>query len=390
MRGLAVLGILAVNAPFFAAPWQTALNPTLPPLAIDAHTAWSWFVPHVFFEGKFITLFSMLFGASLYLVGGDRSDPVRERIVIRRVAWLALFGAIHGAFIWYGDVLLLYAASGAILMLLRGWTARALLTLGVGIYLTTSFWEAYRGLQLEHAPPASAQAVRAFLWEPAPREIAYWAEMFGGGFLQSLLANMQMWAGFAFATLKSGIPHTIGVMMIGMGLFKIGFLSGGAPRWVYWLSVGIAALALIGVSEQALQSSAAGFDFIVVNARTGLLNHAVVILISLGYASALVLCVQANILPFVTNALAPVGRMAFTNYVAQSLIMTAIFYGGRGPGLWGALDRPTLMLVVPVVWAAQLIWSTLWLRSFEMGPLEWVWRRLSYARPVAFAKTAVA
>jgi uncharacterized protein len=80
--------------------------------------------------------------------------------------------------------------------------------------------------------------------------------------------------------------------------------------------------------------------------------------------------------------------MAFTNYIAQSLIMTAIFYGGRGFGLWGQVDRPTLWLIVLAVWAVQLIWSPLWLSKFKMGPLEWLWRRLSYARPLAMARAA--
>jgi uncharacterized protein len=78
--------------------------------------------------------------------------------------------------------------------------------------------------------------------------------------------------------------------------------------------------------------------------------------------------------------------MAFTNYIAQSLIMTTIFWGGRGFGLFGEVDRPTLWAIVLAVWAVQLVWSPLWLSRFQMGPLEWLWRRLSYAKPVAIGK----
>ncbi len=77
--------------------------------------------------------------------------------------------------------------------------------------------------------------------------------------------------------------------------------------------------------------------------------------------------------------------MAFTNYIAQSLIMTAIFYGGRGLGLYGEVGRDGLMAIVVGVWLLQLIWSPLWLARFKMGPLEWVWRRLSYGKPLAIA-----
>jgi uncharacterized protein len=80
--------------------------------------------------------------------------------------------------------------------------------------------------------------------------------------------------------------------------------------------------------------------------------------------------------------------MAFTNYLTQSIIMTTIFWGGRGFGLFGEVDRPTLMAIVLAVWALQLIWSPLWLSRFSMGPIEWLWRRLSYGRPVSMAKAA--
>ena len=212
--------------------------------------------------------------------------------------------------------------------------------------------------------------------------------MFGGDFWQSLVANTHMWAGFAFGTLKSGIPHTLGVMMVGMGLFKTGFLSGAAPRWVYGVFIAVGASALGAVAYQAVLNYRAGFDFVLMQSHGAVVNPVLAILISLLYASTLILCVKMGALQFVTDALAPVGRMAFTNYIAQSLLMTGVFYGGRGPGLWGELDRPTLIAIVPAVWAIQLIWSPLWLRYFEMGPLEWVWRRLSYAKPVAFAKKA--
>ena len=125
-------------------------------------------------------------------------------------------------------------------------------------------------------------------------------------------------------------------------------------------------------------------------ARGALLNPTLSILITLMYASVLILCVQLGVLSVITNALAPVGQMAFTNYVAQSLIMTAIFYGGRGLGLYGEVNREALLAIVAAVWALQLIWSPLWLAKFRMGPLEWVWRRLSYGRPVAIGNAATA
>jgi uncharacterized protein len=185
------------------------------------------------------------------------------------------------------------------------------------------------------------------------------------------------------------VIRTAGVMMIGLDLFKSGFLSGRAPVWLYLLSVAVAAGALAVVGYQAMVNWNARFE--IVHMLTGgiMANVALSIFVSIGYAALLILIVKAGI-GLITGPLSAVGRMAFTNYIAQSLIMTTIFYGGRGFGLWGEIDRVTLWGVVVAVWIAQLIWSPLWLAKFQMGPLEWLWRRLSYGRPVAMGKAAPA
>ena len=102
--------------------------------------------------------------------------------------------------------------------------------------------------------------------------------------------------------------------------------------------------------------------------------------VALGYVAGLALLLASPRWSVVPCVLAPVGRMAFTNYLMQSVIMTAIFYGGRGPGLFGQPDRPAQALLVLVVWLVEIVWSHLWLRRFDTGPFEWVWRRL-YRRP---------
>jgi uncharacterized protein len=202
--------------------------------------------------------------------------------------------------------------------------------------------------------------------------------------------NINTWLTFISNALIGLIPRTAAVMMIGMALFKLGFLSGNAPRWVYGLMLALGAAALAVVGWQAWLNWQAQFDPLHMIGRGTLANTALSIFVSLGYASLLVLLVKAGA-RFLTEPLAAVGRMAFTNYIAQSLIMTTIFWGGwRGFGLWGEVDRPTLWAIVLAVWALQLIWSPLWLSRFEMGPLEWIWRRLSYGKPVRIAKPAPA
>lgn len=390
LRGLAILGILAVNAPFFAAPWLTAVNPNLAPLAIDQSNAWSWFVPHVFFEAKFITLFSLLFGASLFLVGGERSYKARGKVLRRRLSWMLVFGIVHGAAIWFGDILLVYAVAGFFVMFARSWTPRTLMIVGTLVYVLLAGLGLLAGAAVSMIPPDALDQMRVEMWQPTASSVAATIEGFGGTFTQSLRANFGVWTDFVPFELMSTVPRTIAVMMIGLALFKWGFLSGGAPVWLYGVVIATGVAALVAVAYQAQLNFAAGFEFVHMQARGALLNPTLSILITLMYASVLILCVKLGVLSVITNALAPVGQMAFTNYVAQSLIMTAIFYGGRGLGLYGEVNREALLAIVAAVWALQLIWSPLWLAKFRMGPLEWVWRRLSYGRPVAIGNAATA
>lgn len=393
MRGFALLGILAVNAAFFAAPWQTAYDPTLAPLAIDEGNMGSWFVMHVFFEFKCITLFSMLFGASIFLVGGELSDKVRGAILRRRLFWLLIFGLIHALLIWYGDILVTYAITGFLVLLARSWKPGTLMIVGVVLYLLALLVQNLLALFYPMIPADQIGVVQdqlSAVFALSAEELARQQAAYQGGLVSGLQENATTWTTFITSSILVMIIRTAGVMMIGMSLFKMGFLSGNAPNWVYGLMLAIGAAALALVGYQALLNWDARFDMIHMMTRGQFVNSAVSIFVSIGYASLFVLLVKAG-LRFLTEPLAAVGRMAFTNYIMQSLIMTTIFWGGmRGFGFWGEVDRVTLWAIVLAVWALQLIWSTLWLSRFEMGPLEWFWRRLSYARPVRIAKTAAA
>lgn len=390
MRGFALLGILAVNAAYFAAPWQTGTDPLLPPLAVDESTLWTWFIMHVFFEFKCITLFSMLFGASIYLVGGERSDKARGAILRRRLFWLLVFGLIHALLIWYGDILVTYAVTGFIVLLARSWRPTTLFIVGVVLYLLSLLLQHALGLFYEVIPPEQMGPLReqlAAIFSVPPEELARMREAYQAGVLSGLQENATTWVNFISNALIGLVARTAGVMMIGMALFKWGFLSGNAPTWLYGLMLALGASALALVGYQAWLNWEARFELMHMMTRGSFINTAVSIFVSIAYASLFVLLVKGGA-RLLTEPLAAVGRMAFSNYIAQSLIMTTIFYGGRGFGLWGEVDRVQLWGIVLGVWVLQLIWSPLWLARFQMGPLEWIWRRLSYARPVAIAKPA--
>lgn len=390
MRGFAVLGILAVNAAFFAAPWQAAIVPTQPPLAINEQTLWSWMLMHVFFEMKCITLFSLLFGASIFLVGGERSDKGRGAVLRRRLFWLLIFGLIHALLIWYGDILVTYAITGLLVMFARSWKPSTLMIVGTALYLLSVALQSILGLLFGVLPPEKIGPIMAELegvFALPPEEFERMRDAFQAGAVSATQENISIWLQFIGNALFGLVIRTAGVMMIGMALFKMGFLSGRAPGWLYGLMLAIGAAALSVIGYQAWLNWQAGFELTHMMGRGMMANTALSIFVSIGYASLFVLLVKAGA-RLLTEPLAAVGRMAFTNYIAQSLIMTTIFYGGRGFGYWGEVDRPTLWAIVLAVWALQLIWSPLWLSRFRMGPLEWIWRRLSYAHPVSMAKAA--
>jgi uncharacterized protein len=176
------------------------------------------------------------------------------------------------------------------------------------------------------------------------------------------------------------IPQTLGLMMIGLALFKAGFFVAGwsTDRYASLIGLGAAALAITGWlcwREDVLAGPVPG-------------GHAALLFLapfaSLAYASSLILLLRGAAAKWLAP-LAATGRMAFTNYVMQSVLMTSIFYGGRGAWM-GRVDRPGLWLIVFAVWALQLTLSPSWLARFEMGPLEWIWRCLTVGHFVPLLK----
>ena len=392
MRGFALLGILAVNAAYFAAPWQAAFDPLMAPLAVNAETMWQWWVMHTFFEFKCITLFSMLFGASIYLVGGERSDKTRGAILRRRLFWLAIFGLIHGLLIWYGDILFHYALVGFLVLFARSWKPTTLFIVGGIVYVLSFAMQTMNGPLMAMVPQDQLQPILEDLdaiFAVSQADFERMQAAYTGGVVSAVQENVSTWVDIAGHSILGLMPRTISVMLIGMALFKVGFLSGRAPVWLYVVMVLIGAASLALVGYQALINWNLEFERIHMLGAGVAANAGLSIFVSIGYASLFVLLVKAGA-KLLTEPLAAVGRMAFTNYIMQSLIMTTIFYGGRGFGLWGEVDRLTLWAIVLAVWALQLIWSPLWLSRFEMGPLEWIWRRLSYGKPVRIGKAAAA
>lgn len=386
LRGWAILGILAVNAAAFAWPLAAETSEAARPYALTGANAWGHWVVDIFFADKFRTLFTMLFGVSVFLVGGERFDEARGRLLRRRLFWLAVIGLIHGLAFWFGDILLHYAYCGLLMMVMRSMKARSLIWIGG---LITLLW----GLVATLAPLGAAQMGPEFAAKFAAGGPQATAEQ-----ISAVIEAYRVVPGMWIENAKSWVlvqgasvfllPVTVPLMMLGLGLFKAGFLHGRSPVWVYLLIVAAAGANLWIFGTAALTDIAAGPGE---DPTHGVFAAAggMAPLITLGYASVLILLTRFG-LKALTGVLVPVGRMAFTNYLTQTLIMSTLFYMPWGPQWFGTMGPGQLWSVIGAIWLAQLIWSPLWLSAFQMGPLEWVWRCLTYGRMVPILKRKAA
>lgn len=377
VRGLSILAILLVNAIAFAQPFAVYSQPELSPLPLSHADLTVWWITETFFKEKFITCFTLLFGVSVYLVGRDRNpaDPAYRTPLFRRLAWLVVFGLIHGALIWHGDILLAYALTGFVFWRWRDAPAPRLLAWGIALFLAGA---------AVLLGPNIATSLRGEHVIAVNGDLAGLTARMRGPFLVSMAQNAVVWGRSAIQEVLAYMPSTLGLMMIGLGLFKSGILRGEARTRTYLWLMAAGMVSLIPIGWQARVTMADGFPFPEIFGLYALANDLLCLPVSLGYIGALVLVGRTQIGGMALYPLACAGRMAFTNYLMQSLIMTGLFYGGRGlfggGGWFGEMNHAALVPIVVAIWIGQLVFSTVWMAWFRYGPFEWGWRCLTYAR----------
>lgn len=376
IRGFALLGVLLVNAPHFASAPATILNPGHPAFATGDGPQWTWLWIHVGFEYKSITLFSMLFGASLCLVGGSGRDETQSRTVQWRLFWLAVFGLVHGLLIWWGDILLSYAIAGALVVGARGWSPRSLILAGAALTAISIVMLALASLPLYLMSDSERATVIATHYAPNVNAIAATVASWTGSVIDTRLQNASTWVDWQIQLLAMLTPRTAGLMLIGMGLFKCGFLSGQLRTQTYLIAIVTGGGALAVLAVHAWVTDSAGYPLAQTLGSDSILTATLSVFVALGYASVLVLALRLRFMVRATAALSAFGRMAFTNYLMQSVVLSAIFWSGPGLGLYGQLDRDQVAVVAVVLFAAQVAASLAWLTFLSSGPLELLWRRL--------------
>lgn len=380
LRGFALLGILVMNIQFFAMPAAAYFNPTAYG-DLTGVNRWVWILSHLLTDHKMMNIFSMLYGAGIVLLT-DRLAAREEhplRIHYRRTLWLLMIGLVHAYLIWAGDILTVYAVTALVVVWFRKLRPTWLVVWGILFLSISSAIMLLGGWSLPKMPPEQAAALIAD-WEPAAAELNAELAAYRGGWLAQMeprvAESLSMHTGGIFAW---GFWRSGGLMLLGMAFFKWEFFSAKRSRRFYLilLLVGLG-IGLPIVAYGIVQNFAQGWTF--VYSRFGIgyqYNYWASILVSLGYVGGVMLIVQANLLARLTSALAAVGRMALTNYLLHSIIATTIFYG-HGLGLFGNVNRIGQILIVFAIWLVQLLISPWWLAHFRYGPVEWLWRSLTY------------
>jgi uncharacterized protein len=379
LRGFALLGILVMNIQSFAMIYSAYLNPTAYG-NLEGINLWVWLVSHVFADQKFISLFSMLFGAGIVLMaqhvetGGSRPGGLHYR----RMFWLLLIGLGHAYLVWHSDILVTYALCGLVVYLFRkvrpSWlSAWGLLAVTVPFLL----WLA-AGSSMPLWPSDAIAGIRSD-WSPSPEQVAAEVEIYRGGWLDQMAHRIPTaieFQTFVFAIWTAW--RAGGLMLLGMALWKWGVLSAQRSTRFYVALIAASSvlgflLILLGVTRNFAADWAVTYSMFIGSQ----FNYWGSMFVALAYVGLVMLVVKTRVLRWLQHALAAVGRTALSNYLGQSLVCTLIFYG-HGFGLFGNVDRWQQALIVFGVWGLQIGLSLAWLRCFRFGPAEWVWRSLTY------------
>ncbi len=415
VRGIALLGILIINSMGQAQSglFDKAMNLKEPITGLNYYL---WFIDRIFLEGTMRGLFSILFGAGTILLI-TRLEKTRGHldaadIYYRRLFWLLGFGLVNAfIFLWVGDILYTYAICGLFLFPFRNISPRKLMIpifilLAIGTYKFNSVVYEKKEIISKGRIAETLQSKNQTLTSEQNTDIAQWKTMketlSGSAIQKQGLAENEMVQKATYLKLFKNIRDknmqsestlfyewwwfdTLIFFFVGMALFKSGFLLGNGNNKMYLIVtiLGISLGTFLNYWEQKDMYNWR-FDQIKFIENTPFRWYEIRRLIqTLGYLGLLILLYKITPFRKILNIFAPVGQMAFTNYLSQSIIMATIFFGFKW---YGKLQRYQIYEVVGVVWLFQIIFSTIWMRYFLYGPFEWLWRSLTYLKKQPFLK----
>ncbi len=386
VRGFAVLGILVMNIVAMGMPVYAYVDPHHYGGATGADLI-AWAAAYVLADGKMRALFTMLFGASMG-IAADRSDGAAGGH-FRRMAWLFVFGMIHAWLFWFGDILVLYAITGAIVFIGWRWQPAPLIFIAAACFLLIIAddllaWQQLTALRAAATAPGASEAA-VTTWNtviasvsPPPAALAQQIALYRGGFLDALAARTPTILMFQTTLLPLSLAETLGYAAFGLALHRTGFFTGGWRTTTYRALLVAGGVAILFYMPIVRLLITVRFDPATIP-LADMFSFLLRPWLALAYASGIVLLVRRGSSPRLVARLVAAGRMALSNYLGTTLIATTLFYG-YGFGLYGSLGRANLYGIVIAIWIMILLWSKPWLDRFAYGPLEWLWRGLSQGK----------
>jgi uncharacterized protein len=403
IRGISLFGILLMNIIVFGL-YKAYFDPT----NNGGATGWNltvWWMNMLFFEGTMRGMFSMLFGAGILLFTGrsveNKQGTAVTDLFFRRLMWMVLFGVIHCyLLLWDGDILYTYGIVGMFAFSFRHLAPKHLIMASAIILIVAAAFnvkdyfkikDAFgkvtiaqtkktTGKNLVKEDSTAIEKWNAILKEEkatptqvkeemTARSKGYWSIV-----MHKLPVNQYMETTFLYFL---NFWDTLAMMLWGMAFFKMGILKAAKSNRFYWL------MALmgygIGITINYFEGShivSSNFSILSIY-KTFMTYNLGRIPTTCGHIALIMLFVKSGFLPFLQKSLAAVGQMAFTNYITHSIICNLIFLG-YGFSMYGKLQRYELYYIVISIWVFQLIVSPIWLKYFRFGPLEWLWRSLTY------------
>jgi uncharacterized protein len=400
LRGFAILGILFVNMQLFAMPMMKGMMPSLSLVgaALSEQVAWSFV--HVFCSFKFISLFALLFGAGM-MVQSTRAQARGAPFVpmyLRRLAVLGLIGLCHALLLWYGDILLIYAITGLLALPFRKLSSKTLTIVaaalfGVSLLLSATCMSTQLALGGFDAPPAPAdeaseqepstaiEHMMAAQFQPfSPIWNEGEAQAYREGPLRDAFAYRAVSYAFTIIAFVSSFGWRVwGLFLFGAALLKAGFFGREGAVWQRRMMIfGLGAGLPLEIASTGLFWWQ-GFSLGWWQLPSQVLHEVGSMALCLGYLGGVCMIVRSGALTRLTRALAHVGRIALTAYLAETVLATSLTYWW-GLAWFGKVDRVEQIGLSVAIYAVIVLFGAVWLRWCLVGPVEWLWRSLSYLR----------
>ena len=396
LRGFALLGILIMNISSFAMPSMAYFSPVVYDINPLNHIIYS--ITHIIADQKFMAIFSMLFGASTILFINSVKKRGKSTLLLfySRNFWLLILGWIHSSYLWYGDILFIYALCAFFLFFFKNITPKKQFILGCLIYLIPTFsnYATYEYV-IDHLDQAEKDVIIKH-WNPSNDVLQQEIDAYRGSYKEQVQYRAQMWSsseynkGSSIGGIGAGIIglslildlfcRSFGMMLIGMACFSWGVFSNTLTKTfykklvIYGFGIGLP-LSMIGL----FFNYSFDWDWKYIQFLGRSPNNIATPFIAFGYIGIIMLWIRKGSFRIFQEKLRSIGKTALTAYLIQTVIATFIFYG-IGLGLFGYVNRAYQLVIMFFIWFVLIKLCPMWVSKYHYGPVEWIWRMLTHMK----------